>query len=250
MTTTSQEAAASSGVPDAAAPDRAIRVFLVADVCVYRELLATALADDERIEVAGSTPGDIASMAIAMTEPGIVLVDASSDLGQARMRALSAAAPTARIVAIGIPDDEAVQLAFVEAGVAGYVTAEQPLAELVEAVEAAANGELRCSPRLSAALAERVAALKAVGPHGSGDPKLTRRQREIAALISEGLSNKQIARRLSIQLATVKNHVHNILAKLGVRHRDEVATLVRSSMLMLLSAAATQSLWGSWSALG
>jgi len=208
-----------------------MRVFLVADVCVYRELLGAALENEERIDLAGNTPGDVASMAIAMSEPSVVLVDASSAIGLARVRALAAAAPAAKIIAIGLPDDEAVQLEFVEAGVAGYVTAEQPLPELVEAVEAAANGELRCSPRLAAALAERLAALKAGAPSTNGNLRLTRRQREIAGLISEGLSNKQIARRLSIQQATVKNHVHNIFAKLGLSHRDEVAMLVRTSLL-------------------
>jgi len=227
---TAHDASAPTEQPDYVDGEWAIRVFLVADVCVYRELLVNALTDEERIDVTGATPGDIATMAIGITEPSVVVVDASTDTGLARVRALTAAAPGAKIVAVGIPEGEADQLEFVEAGVAGYVTVEQPVAEVVEAVEAAANGELRCSPRLSAVLAERVAALQDVAPHGS--QKLTPRERQIAALISEGLSNKQIASRLSIQQATVKNHVHNILAKLGVSHRDEVATLARASLLI------------------
>ncbi|TML52306.1 MAG: response regulator transcription factor [Actinobacteria bacterium] len=209
-------------VPEAAAAGDAqradegpIRVFLVADVCVYRELLVDALANHESLEVVGHTPADIAGMAVGMTEPTVVLVDTSAGDGFSRVQALAAA----------------LLLDLVEAGVAGCITAEQPLEELVEAVEAATNGELKCSPRVAGALAERVAALKAARPTANEEPRLTRRQREIAALISEGLSNKQIARRLSIQQATVKNHVHNILGKLGVSHRDEVATLVRTSGL-------------------
>jgi two-component system nitrate/nitrite response regulator NarL len=230
MTTAATESGAPREARDSGVPP--IRVFLVTDVRLYRELLAAALENEDRIELAGNTPGDVASLAIAMSEPSVVLVDASSALGPARVRALSAAAPAAKIVAVGIPDDEAVQLEFVEAGVAGYVTAEQPLAELVEAVEAAANGELKCSPRLAAALAGRVALMAGTpSTHGHGNDRLTRREHEIAGLISEGLSNKQIARRLSIQQATVKNHVQNILAKLGLSHRDQVATLVRTSLL-------------------
>jgi two-component system, NarL family, nitrate/nitrite response regulator NarL len=212
-------------------PEKPIRVLLVSDVCVYRESLVEALGREDGIEVAGSTSSDIAGLEIAVSKPAVVLVDASSELGLARVQALAAAMPSLRIVAVGIPDDEAVELEFLEAGVAGYVTAEQPLADLVEAVDAAANGELNCSPRLSAALAERVAAFKAVAPRGNGSRKLTRRQREIAALISEGLSNKQIAHRLSIEQATVKNHIHNIFAALGLSHRDEVAALIRTSLL-------------------
>jgi DNA-binding NarL/FixJ family response regulator len=228
---TAHDGSAPTEQADYADGEWVIRVFLVADVCVYRELLVDALADEERIDVTGATPGDIATMAIGITEPSVVVVDASTDTGLARVQALTAAAPGAKIVAVGIPEGEADQLEFVEAGVAGYVTVEQPVAEVVEAVEAAANGELRCSPRLSAVLAERVAALQDVAPHGS-QKQLTPRERQIAALISEGLSNKQIASRLSIQQATVKNHVHNILAKLGVSRRDAVATLARASLLI------------------
>jgi two-component system nitrate/nitrite response regulator NarL len=233
LTTTAHEAAASSD----GNRTRPIRVFLVADVCVYRELLVEALTNHESLEVADSTPGDIASVAIGMTEPAVVLLDTSSGSGPARVQALAAAVPAAKIVAVGIPDDETTLLELVEAGAAGFVTAEQPFDELVEAVEAAANGELRCSPRVSAALARRVAALSAVEAHANLGHGLTRRQREIAALITEGLSNKQIAGRLSIERATVKNHVHNILGKLGVRRRDEIATLFRTSLLTLVTTA-------------
>jgi two-component system, NarL family, nitrate/nitrite response regulator NarL len=232
--TMAHDAAAPSEGRGAGLHERPISVFLVADVCVYRELLVDALADQEGLEVVGGTPADIASMAIGMAEPAVVLLDTSSGSPLAAIQALAATVPAAKIVALGIHDDEGTQLELVEAGVAGYVTAEQPLEELVEAIVATANGELRCSPRVSAALARRVAALKAELPRGSGDRRLTRRQHEIATLISEGLSNKQIARRLSIEQATVKNHVHNILSKLGVSHRDDVTALLRTSLLTAL----------------
>ena len=232
--TTAHEAAAAGEERGSGLADRPIPVFLVADVCVYRELLVDALADQEGLEVVGGTPADIASMAIGMAEPAVVLLDASSGSAPARVQALAAAVPTATIVAVGIHDDEATLLELVEAGVAGYVTAEQPLEELIEALFAAASGELRCSPRVSAALARRVAALKAELPAERGERRLTRRQLEIATLVSEGLSNKQIARRLSIEQATVKNHVHNILSKLGVSHRDDVTAFIRTSPLTAL----------------
>jgi DNA-binding NarL/FixJ family response regulator len=227
MTTTGQAAASNEAAPNVNGSPAPVRVFVVADVRVYRELLAEALAREDGFEVDGSAPGDIAGMAIGMAEPGVVLVDTASVPGPAGVRALAAAAPEAKIVAVGIPDDEAAVLALAEAGVAGYVTVEQPLDELVAAVEAAANDELQCSPRVAAALAKRVAAL-AGGPRRNADQRLTRREREIAALIADGLLNKQIARRLSIEQATVKNHVHNILAKLGASRRDEVAAFLRS----------------------
>ena len=198
-----------------------VRVFLVADVRVHRDLLAAALADEDGIVVAGSAHGDVACMAVGWSHADVILVDGESLSGPGTVRALAAAAPGAKIVVTGVPEDESGVVDLVEAGIAGYATVEQPLGELAAVVGAAADGVLQCSPRVSAALARRVAALAAVRQQSSGHA-LTPREREIASLIVEGLSNKQIARRLSIEPATVKNHVHNILRKLGVSRRDQI----------------------------
>src|ERR671931_877036 len=101
--TTAHEAAAPGEGRGSGLADRPIPVFLVADVCVYRELLVDALADQEGLEVVGGTPADIASMAIGMAEPAVVLLDASSGSAAARVQALAAAVPAATIVAGGIP---------------------------------------------------------------------------------------------------------------------------------------------------
>jgi two-component system nitrate/nitrite response regulator NarL len=95
------------------------------------------------------------------------------------------------------------------------------------AVHSAVRGELVCSPRTAAMLLHRVSL-----PHGrpSADPDksmLTQREQDIVLLLNEGLSNKQIARSLNIQSATVKNHVHSILSKLRVSRRGEVAAQLR-----------------------
>lgn len=198
------------------------RVLLVGDVRLFRELLETAVADEDGLEVVGSASCDVATMAADLYEADIVVADAASLTIPDGMHTLAAALPDAKIVAIGVPDDEESVVALLEAGASGFVTAEQPFTDLVIAVEAAANGELFCPPRLSAALARRVAALAADEKREPGNGALTRRQREVASLIAAGLSNKQIARRLLIEHATVKNHVHTILVKLGVNRRDQV----------------------------
>jgi DNA-binding NarL/FixJ family response regulator len=198
-----------------------VRVFLVADVRVHRDLLAAALADEEGIVVAGSAHGDVACLAVGWSHADVILIDGESLAGPGTIRALAAAAPDAKIVVTGVREDESGVVDLVEAGIAGYATVDQPLGELAAVVAAAAAGVLECSPRVSAALAERVATLAAVRPHSSGHA-LTPREREIALLIVDGLSNKQIARRLSIEPTTVKNHVHNILRKLGVSRRDQI----------------------------
>jgi two-component system, NarL family, nitrate/nitrite response regulator NarL len=218
-----QVTAANGAAGGADGSGAAVRVLLIGDVRLYRELLADALAHAHGIELAGSAPGDVASMAVGMFEPGVVVVDSASVSAPAAMRTLATALPDAKIVAVGVPDDDDALLALLEAGIAGYVTADQPLADLVGAVEAASHGELQCPPRVSAALAKRVAALAALETSQTPDASLTARQRQIATLIAEGLSNKQIARRLSIELATVKNHVHNILVALGVSRREQIS---------------------------
>ena len=180
-----------------------------------------ALSDEDGIEVAGSAHGDVACMAVGWSDADVILIDGESLAGPGTIRALAAAAPDAKIVVTGVREDESEVVDLVEAGIAGYATVEQPLVELAAVVAAAADGVLQCSPRVSAALAERVATLAAVRQQ-SNSHALTPREREIAALITDGLSNKQIARRLSIEPATVKNHVHNILSKLGVSRRDQI----------------------------
>jgi two-component system, NarL family, nitrate/nitrite response regulator NarL len=212
----------STGVGGGNPADEPVRVLLVTDVRLHRELLADALAEHGGIELAGSAPSDVAATAAAMFEPSVVIVNTPSAAAD-ELRAFAVALPDAKIVAVGVPSDDDAIVRILEAGAAGYVTAEQSLSDLIAAVEAAAAGELQCPPRLAAALARRVTALAAGGAKETNGNGLTPRQREIATLIAEGLSNKQIARSLSIEHATVKNHVHTILAKLGVSRRDQVA---------------------------
>jgi len=119
-------------------------------------------------------------------------------------------------------------IACAEAGVSGYVTREASLDELTGVVESVARGESPCSPRISALLLRRVAETAGRRTETDAARRLTRREAEIVGLIDEGLSNKQIAGRLSIELATVKNHVHSILEKLQVERRAEAAARVRS----------------------
>ena len=201
---------------------RATQVLLVGDVRLFRELLQSAVEDEDGLEVVGTASVDVAAIAGRMFEPDIVVADSVSLTIPDGIHALASALPDAKIVVIGVPDDEDSLVGLLEAGATGYVTAEQPFTDLVTAVEAASNGELACPPRLSAALARRIAVLAADSKPEPGNGPLTPRQREIAALIAAGLSNKQIARRLLIEQATVKNHVHTILVKLGLSGRDQV----------------------------
>jgi DNA-binding NarL/FixJ family response regulator len=154
-----------------------------------------------------------------------VVVDArNADRFQA-IRSVAHAAATARVLAVGVPEDEAVPC--FEAGAAGFVDETFSVDDLVTAVCACARGELLCTSRLAFDLARRVSEL-AASAHASHECSslLTARELEIVALIDGGLSDRAIAERLVIQVRTVKTHVHNVLRKLDVHTRGEAAALV------------------------
>lgn len=205
------------------------RILVAAETRLYREGLERILASHPRIEVAASTsnaPGTIA--AIAAHRPDAVLVDIGAAPSIAALREIVAAAPASRVVAFGVAESESEIVECAEAGVAGYVPREASLDELIAVVEAVMRDELVCSPRLAGTLLRRVGVLARERPDGGDEVRLTSRETQVVGLIDEGLSNKEIAVRLQIELPTVKNHVHHVLDKLGVKRRAEAAARVRS----------------------
>jgi two-component system nitrate/nitrite response regulator NarL len=205
-----------------------VRVLVVAEVRMYRESLATALRQEPGVEVVAALPE--APSEVAALAPDIVLCDVSREGGLATVRTLLGGLTSVKVIAVAISDDERALLAFAEAGVSGYVTCEQSVDDVVAAVRAVAREEMLCTPRIAAALLRHVAALAAEREMGAAPPlnTLTRRELEIVSLIDRGMSNKQIARALQIEVATVKNHVHNVLEKLHVERRGEAAARVRA----------------------
>jgi DNA-binding NarL/FixJ family response regulator len=200
-----------------------IRIFIVARVRLFREGLAAILPRRDRITLVGTAESwaECADELRAL-EPDVVLVDMAAADGASAIREIVTGTDGVKVVALAVSESEQDVVAYAEAGVSGYVTRGESIDDLVAAVESAACGQVTCSPRVAAALLRRVTALSNSSPGGPGS-RLTRREAEVAALLDEGLSNKEIARRLCIELATVKNHVHSILEKLRVRSRFEVA---------------------------
>ena len=204
------------------------RVLVVADVRLYRDGLVEMLRRDGRVSVVGAAAaGDELLRQIRDRGPHAVLLDITMSGSLDLVAAINAAAPDVNIIALGIPEVESDVIRYAEAGVSGYVPREASVAQLVKTVTGVARGEFACSPRIAAALLRRVATLAAAYAPEAPVRDLTSREREITQLIETGLSNKEIARRLSIEVATVKNHVHSILKKLRVHRRGEAAALVR-----------------------
>jgi two-component system nitrate/nitrite response regulator NarL len=203
------------------------RVLLVADVSVHRDSLVDQLDREPGIRVVGATSDPVQSVAEFWNlSPDLVLLDVAAEERVPAIGALVAAIPGVKVVAFAVPETESDIIACAEAGVAACVTREASFAELVATIERVGSGESLCSPQVAAVLLRRVAKLAA---ERAGEPaaSLTTREREILELIDEGLSNKQIAQRLCVEVPTVKNHVHNLLAKLDVHSRYEAAALIR-----------------------
>ena len=205
-----------------------IQVLIVAHIRLYREGLAQVLTREPTLAVVGMAASREEALAAARTlQPDVLLLDLAMAESRDLVRELQAAGLSVKVVAIGLIEAEGEVLSCAEVGVAGYVPREGSLEDLVAAVESVGRGELLCSPQVAGSLLRRLAALALERGPASEGPRLTLREREIVGLIDQGLSNKDIARQLGIEVATVKNHVHSILEKLSVRRRGEAAAKIR-----------------------
>ncbi len=208
----------------------AVRILIVGDVALHRAGIARLLGPYEHLEVVGA----LASDAITGEPPedlvaDIVLIDLPPAEAYAAVPSLSAAYPRARLIALGVPETEDAVVGCAEAGICAYSTREGCVEELVGVIDGVGRGELACPPQIAGRLMQHVGAL-AGGPRDARLQRLTAREREIVEMISEGLANKEIARRLCLELPTVKTHVHHLLDKLEVRNRTEAANAVRGDV--------------------
>jgi two-component system, NarL family, nitrate/nitrite response regulator NarL len=216
---------------------RKITVFVLSDVRFYREGLAEVLKATERIDIVGTgaARGDSLEAAVAL-DPDVVLLDTAMVDGIATAQLLARRMPRTKIVALAVPESEEELILLVDAGVLGYVTREESLSEVVAAIVSVVREQVVSSPKLRTLLVRRVRAL-ASEMRAPADVSLTTRERQILDLIAQGLTNKRIASELQIEPATVKNHVHNILHKLGVASRAAaVAELRRLPQTAIASA--------------
>jgi DNA-binding NarL/FixJ family response regulator len=195
-------------------------------VRLYREGVVLALSQTEAEVVGAGGPPD-AIVRIGELRPDVVILDASSENGLSLSREIHDLVPSSKVVAFALSDVDQDLIAYAEAGISAFVTREGSSDDLIDAVHQAMRGEFVCSPRQTAVLLGRLAALSALRSPADDAVALTQREREIVLLVEQGLSNKEIAHRLSVGPATVKNHVHNILEKLHVRRRGEVAGRMR-----------------------
>jgi len=200
------------------------RVVVAVGPRIYREGLSEAI---ERRSATGVSYA-VASIAEAIESveqrgADIVLLDVGLVDAARFVRYLGDRHPAVRVVALAISDSEADVCGWASLGVAGFLTTADSLDDLAQCIAAVGRGEFSCSPRHASMLLRRVATLSRDSGNLAVHDGLTQRQSQIVALMRARMSNKLIARHLGIELATVKNHVHQILQRLNLHSRDEVA---------------------------
>jgi two-component system, NarL family, nitrate/nitrite response regulator NarL len=200
-----------------------MKVLIASDVRLHREGLAAVLERVPTITVVGAVDvsGVLSTPSRRMAD--VVLLDLAPREHPKIVSFLRRLRRRIRIVAIGIHEEESEVLACAAAGVDGYVPVDAGPNDLIGALDNVMRRELVCSPKVTASLYNCVGLLRAV----SAEP-LTIREIEVIDLMNEGLSNKEIARRLGIEASTAKNHVQNILLKLNVHRRGQAAAKLRT----------------------
>ncbi len=204
-----------------------MRIAIVSDVRLYREGLEIALARDSRLELVGGISAiELLSLTLDSLKPEILIADISIVNSLEKIKLFIRRHPKVKVIALTVDENEQQVISCAEAGVAGYVCRDDSLEDLLNAIKQTFAGSLHCSSKYADCLFRRVAELAADKKNQEPFQSLTPREKRILELIRKGFTNKAIAKELSIQIATVKNHVHSILSKLNVKRRGQAAALV------------------------
>jgi len=203
-------------------PSDDVRVIVVDDQDIVRDGLVTVLSLIEGIAVAGSgSNGQEAYELVESLHPDVVLMDL-------RMPVMDGATATAKILAehpgtgvlvLTTFDDDASIAGALRAGARGYLTKDASRADIAAAIRSVARGQATFDPAVSARLVSGLGTQTAQSSTALSE--LTPREQEVLGLIGDGLNNAEIAERLFVSTATVKTHINNLFAKLGLRDRAQ-----------------------------
>lgn len=209
---------------------RPARVLLADDLPLFRRAIATLIDEQPDLEVVGEAENGLEAVELARAlKPDIVVLDIEMPVmdGITAARRLREAVPESRIVMLTVWEDDDHLLEAIRIGVHGYLLKDLHPDELYAMLRSVMRDETPVSPALVSRL---LSVLRDTGrptavPATSG-PDLSRRELDVLRLVADGLSNKEIGVRLSITEGTVKNHVHNALAKLGMENRIQAAAYI------------------------
>lgn len=211
-----------------------IRVLLVDDHLLFREGLRTLLSVRPGIDVIGEAgDGEEAVQKAQSLRPDVILMDLRMPRtgGVEATRAISTEMPATRIIVLTTFEEDEEIFAAVRAGACGYLLKDVSSETIVDAILSAARGESVLQPSVAAKLMNEFVRISPTPPGRLIEP-LTERELEVLRLLSEGQSNKEIGLSLNLAEGTVKNHMTNILGKLGVSDRTQAALRARDLNLL------------------
>jgi DNA-binding NarL/FixJ family response regulator len=209
-----------------------IRILLIEDNRLLREGLSEMLKAQPDFTVTASPGNSDAVHKVKRIQPAVILLDLGlRSLDSFRLlRALRKTSPATKVIGMDLIPMHAELVHYVEAGVSGFVLKDATFDDFLKTIRSVAKGINVLPPTLTGSLFSQI--VEHASQKGKGNPyasvKMTNREREVVALIAEGLSNKGIALRLNLATDTVKSHVHNILEKLELHTRLEIARFAHS----------------------
>jgi DNA-binding NarL/FixJ family response regulator len=209
-----------------------IRILLVDDQTMFRDGMRVLLSSQPDFQIVGeAADGEEALAKAAALRPDVVLMDLRMPVldGAAATRRLRASQPEVRVIVLTTFDEDAAIFDGIRAGATGYLLKDAPTEKLYEAIRAASRGESFLQPSVASRVVAEFARLSEKSPawvQALNEP-LSARELEILRLLAGGATNREIAAQLVLAEGTVKNHVTNILTKLGVSDRTRAALKAR-----------------------
>jgi two-component system, NarL family, nitrate/nitrite response regulator NarL len=205
-----------------------VKVIVLTPIRILGQGLEACFAARCDISLLATVP-DVAALrtVLAASTPNLVLIDVTQGIDLEEVRSVAASYPELALVALGLCEQRQDVIRCGRAGFVGYVARDASLDALCQSMLEIATGRLQCSAEISGSL---LRALFHTAPRAiASDDALTKREGEVLQLIGRGLSNKEIARELSLSTATIKHHVHGLLGKLKVARRSQAMRRVQES---------------------
>ena len=210
-----------------------IRVLIADDQALFREGLETLLSVHRDIQVVGQVSNGQEAVELSLRlSPDIVLMDMQMPVlnGVGATRRLKQSLPDCRVIVLTTFDDRETIFEALRAGAVGYLLKDVSSSDLANAIRLTASGDSILEPSIAAKVLEefsRVSTTAVVNRSGILPEPLSDREIEVLKLVTQGLSNREIAAKLFISPGTAKTHIHNVCGKLGVQNRTEAAIRAR-----------------------
>lgn len=217
-----------------------LRLLLVDDQGMFREGLRMLLSLQSDFEIVGEAGDGASAVELARNEkPDVVLMDLRMPGvgGVEATRRIKAALPEVRVIVLTTFEEDEEVFAALRAGAAGYLLKASPSEKLCEAIRLVARGESMLEPSVTAKLVAEFARIAGRAPAAPAKAMeliepLSAREREVLQFLAQGFSNKEIGQSLNIAEGTVKNHMSQVLGKLGVLDRTQAALKARELGLL------------------